>query len=37
VQTVANAICNALESFGVEIGRLPVTPELVWDALRNAH
>jgi carbon-monoxide dehydrogenase large subunit len=30
---VANAICDALEDFGVEIDRLPITPELVWNAL----
>jgi len=33
---VANAICNALEPFGVEIDRLPITPELVWNAIRGA-
>jgi aerobic carbon-monoxide dehydrogenase large subunit len=31
---VANAICDALSDFGVEIDRLPITPELVWRALR---
>jgi len=30
---VANAICDALRDFGVEIDRLPITPELVWRAL----
>jgi carbon-monoxide dehydrogenase large subunit len=33
---VANAICDALADFGVEIDRLPVTPELVWRALQDA-
>ena len=32
---VANAICDALAPFGVEIDRLPITPELVWRALRE--
>jgi aerobic carbon-monoxide dehydrogenase large subunit len=32
---VANAICDALSDFGVEIDRLPITPELVWRALRE--
>ncbi|HTW21006.1 MAG TPA: xanthine dehydrogenase family protein molybdopterin-binding subunit [Mycobacteriales bacterium] len=30
---VANAICDALAEFGVELDRLPITPELVWRAL----
>ena len=30
---VANAVCDALEKFGVELYRLPVTPEAVWRAL----
>jgi aerobic carbon-monoxide dehydrogenase large subunit len=30
---VANAICDALTDFGVELDRLPITPELVWRAL----
>jgi carbon-monoxide dehydrogenase large subunit len=34
---VANAVCDALADFGVEIGRLPVTPELVWQAIRQAQ
>jgi carbon-monoxide dehydrogenase large subunit len=34
--TVANAICDALADFGVEITRLPLTPELVWRALHQA-
>jgi carbon-monoxide dehydrogenase large subunit len=33
---VANAVCDALADFGVEIDRLPITPELVWRALRAA-
>ncbi|HWG60977.1 MAG TPA: xanthine dehydrogenase family protein molybdopterin-binding subunit [Streptosporangiaceae bacterium] len=32
---VANAICDALTEFGVELDRLPLTPELVWRALRG--
>ena len=34
--TIANAICDALADFGVEINRLPLTPESVWRALRRA-
>jgi carbon-monoxide dehydrogenase large subunit len=34
--TIANAICDALADFGVEINRLPVTPELVWQVLQAA-
>jgi carbon-monoxide dehydrogenase large subunit len=34
--TLANAICDALADFGVEINRLPLTPELVWEALEAA-
>ena len=30
---VANAICDALADFGVELDRLPITPELVWAAM----
>ena len=33
---IANAVCDALADFGVEIESLPVTPELVWRALRDA-
>jgi carbon-monoxide dehydrogenase large subunit len=32
--TIANAICDALADFGVEIDRLPITPEGVWQALQ---
>lgn len=32
---VANAICDALTDFGVELDRLPITPELVWRALHE--
>ncbi|MEA2279703.1 MAG: aerobic carbon-monoxide dehydrogenase large subunit [Solirubrobacteraceae bacterium] len=35
--TIANAICDALAEFGVEINRLPLTPELVWRALQDAR
>ncbi len=34
---VANAICDALADFGVELDRLPLTPELVWRALDHAR
>jgi carbon-monoxide dehydrogenase large subunit len=30
---VANAICNALADYGVELSELPITPESVWQAL----
>ena len=30
---VANAICDALADFGVELDALPITPEAVWRAL----
>ena len=33
---VANAICDALADFGVELDQLPITPEVVWKALRAA-
>ena len=32
---VANAVCDALADFGVEISRLPVTPERVWEAINQ--
>lgn len=35
--TIANAICDALADFGVEINRLPLTPELVWRELNEAR
>jgi carbon-monoxide dehydrogenase large subunit len=34
---VANAVCDALEAFGVELYRLPITPESVWRALQQAN
>lgn len=34
---VANAICDALAPFGVELSRLPITPETVWRALEEAR
>jgi carbon-monoxide dehydrogenase large subunit len=34
---VANAICDALAEFGVEITSLPLTPEGVWRAIRDAR
>ncbi|HVW48231.1 MAG TPA: xanthine dehydrogenase family protein molybdopterin-binding subunit [Solirubrobacterales bacterium] len=33
---VANAICDALAEFDVEISSLPITPESVWRAIRKA-
>lgn len=35
--TVANAVCDALADLGVEISRLPITPEAVWRAIREAQ
>ena len=35
--TIANAVCDALADFGVEINRLPITPEAVWRALGEAR
>jgi carbon-monoxide dehydrogenase large subunit len=35
--TIANALCDALAGFGVELNRLPLTPELVWRAIREAR
>jgi carbon-monoxide dehydrogenase large subunit len=32
---LANAICNALADYGVEISELPVTPESVWRELMS--
>jgi aerobic carbon-monoxide dehydrogenase large subunit len=34
---IANAICDALAPFGVELDRLPITPERVWRALRDSQ
>ncbi|HEY2127865.1 MAG TPA: xanthine dehydrogenase family protein molybdopterin-binding subunit [Streptosporangiaceae bacterium] len=33
---IGNAICDALVPFGVELDRLPITPERVWRALRDS-
>jgi len=33
---VANGICDALADFGVEINRLPLTPEYIWRQLTEA-
>lgn len=33
---IGNAICDALAPFGVEIDRLPITPERVWRAIRDS-
>jgi aerobic carbon-monoxide dehydrogenase large subunit len=32
---IGNAICDALAPFGVELDRLPITPERVWRAVRD--
>ncbi|GAB3351854.1 xanthine dehydrogenase family protein molybdopterin-binding subunit [Modestobacter lapidis] len=32
---VANAVCDALADFGVELSSLPITPEAVWRALAD--
>jgi carbon-monoxide dehydrogenase large subunit len=34
---IANAVCDALADFGVELSRLPVTPESVWRAIQDAR
>jgi carbon-monoxide dehydrogenase large subunit len=34
---VANAICDALADLGVELTRLPITPESVWRAIQDAR
>lgn len=33
---IANAICDALSDYGVEISALPITPEAVWRAIEKA-
>jgi carbon-monoxide dehydrogenase large subunit len=33
---IANAVCDALADLGVEISRLPITPESVWRAIQEA-
>ena len=33
---LANALCDALSDFGVELSQLPLTPESVWRALESA-
>ena len=35
--TVANALCDALADHGVDITRLPLTPELIWREIREAR
>ena len=34
---VANALCDALAEFGIELSTLPLTPESVWRALQAAR
>lgn len=33
---IVNAVCDALADLGVEISRLPITPESVWRAIQEA-
>jgi aerobic carbon-monoxide dehydrogenase large subunit len=30
---IANAVCDALTDFGVELTSLPITPESIWQAI----
>jgi carbon-monoxide dehydrogenase large subunit len=30
-----NALCDALVDYGVELDTLPLTPEVVWRAMRR--
>jgi carbon-monoxide dehydrogenase large subunit len=34
---VANAVCDALTDFGVELTALPITPEAIWRAMEQAR
>jgi aerobic carbon-monoxide dehydrogenase large subunit len=34
---IANAVCDALRESGVGLTKLPVTPALVWEAMRGAR
>ena len=34
---IANAVCDALADRGVELTRLPITPESIWRALQDAR
>jgi carbon-monoxide dehydrogenase large subunit len=34
---LANAICDALADYGVELSELPITPETVWRELNRAN
>ena len=34
---VANALCDALAEYGIELSQLPLTPESVWRALQAAR
>jgi len=33
---IANAVCDALADFGVELRSLPITPESIWRAIRDS-
>jgi len=37
VPAIANAVEDALADHGVEITRVPLTPESVWEALQSAR
>ena len=34
--TLTNAVCDALEPFGVEINELPLRPNMIWKKIRDA-
>ena len=34
---IANAVCDALVDFGVEINALPITPESIWRAIHAGN
>jgi carbon-monoxide dehydrogenase large subunit len=34
---VANAVANALRSFGAQPRQLPLTPSYVWELVQNAQ
>ena len=33
---VSNAVCDALEPFGIEISELPLRPNMIWRLLQEA-
>jgi carbon-monoxide dehydrogenase large subunit len=34
---IANAVCDALVDFGVELTTLPITPEKIWLAMQASQ